>query len=109
MAWLVVDDRVLATLEVAGSWRSRVVGVLGRDELEGALMLRPAHGVHTIGVRFALDVAYCDGDMRVFEVVTMKPNRLGRPRLKAKMVVEAPARSFERWALRVGDQLEVRE
>lgn len=72
-------------------------------------MLRPAHSVHTIGVRFAIDVAYCDRDMKVLDVVTMSPNRIGRPRLRSRIVVEAPARSFERWGVSPGDQLEVRE
>ena len=109
MAWLVLQDRVLATLEVADSWRARATGVLGRDGLDGALMFRPAHAIHTVGVRFTIDVAYCDRDLRVLEVVTMPPNRIGRPRLRAKVVFEAPERSFERWGVRVGDQLEVRQ
>ena len=109
MAWLVVEDRVLATLEVADGWRARTVGVLGRDSLDSVLMLKPARAVHTIGVRFAIDVAYCDRDLRLLEVVTMAPNRIGRPRPRARVVLEAPARSFERWGVHCGDQLEIRE
>lgn len=108
MAWLVAQDRVLATLEIADTWQSRIRGVLGRDELDGALLLTPAHSVHTLGLRFPLDVAYCDGDMQVLDVVTMSPNRLGRPRPRARCVVEAPKGSFERWRICRGDQLEVR-
>ena len=109
MAWLVVEDRVLATLEVAEGWRARTTGVIGRDDLDCALLLRPAHAVHTVGVGFALDIAYCDRDLNVLEIVTMKPNRIGVPRPRARAVVEAPERSFERWGVRVGDQFEIRE
>lgn len=109
MSWLVAEDRVLATVEVADSWRSRLQGVLGRNTIDGVLMLRPARSVHTFGVKFVLDVAYCDGEMRVLDVVTMVPNRMGMPRLRSRVVFEAPKGSFERWGICAGDQLEVRE
>lgn len=108
MAWLVTEDRVLATLEVADTRRSRLRGLIGRDSIDGAILLEPAKSVHTFGVRFAIDVVFCDADMVILEVVTMEPNRMGRPRPRAHSIVEAAARSFERWNVRVGDQLDVR-
>ena len=108
MAWLLRDGDVLAAAEVASSISSRLRGLLGRDGLDGALVLRPARSVHTIGMRFAIDVAFCDRDLRVLSVCTMRPHRMGAPRPKAKVVIEAEAGAFERWGLRVGDQLELR-
>ncbi len=108
VAWLLREDDVLASLEEATGWRQRVRGVIARPSLEGALLLRPAAAVHTLGVRFALDVAYCDSSLVVLDVVTMRPWRIGRPRRRARIVIEAPAGAFERWGLQVGDQLEVR-
>lgn len=108
MSWLVTHDRVLATLEVADTWRHRLRGVMGRDELDGALLLSPARGVHTFGVKFAIDVAYCDAEMVVLGVTSMEPNRLGMPRPRARSVIEAPKGSFERWGITTGVQLEVR-
>jgi uncharacterized membrane protein (UPF0127 family) len=105
--WLVRDEEVLASVEVAGSAWARARGLLGRDGLEGALLLRPAASVHTLGMRFALDVAYCDGDLRVLETVRMGRWRLGRPRVRARAVIEAEAGAFERWSLAPGDELEV--
>ena len=34
MAWLVCDDRVLATVEIATGLRERAMGLLGRDEYD---------------------------------------------------------------------------
>ncbi len=108
MSWLVAQDHVLASLEIADTWQSRLKGVVGRTDFEGALLIKPAFCVHTIGVPFVLDVAYCDGDLQVIDIVTMAPNRVGMPRWRARQVIEAPKGSFERWGITPGDQLAVR-
>jgi uncharacterized membrane protein (UPF0127 family) len=107
--WLLRDGEVLASLEVAEGAGSRRRGLLGRDGIDGALLLRPARSVHTIGMRFPIDVAFCDEDLRVLRIVTMPRHRLGRPCVKARCVLEAEAGAFAHWELRPGDQLEIRE
>jgi uncharacterized membrane protein (UPF0127 family) len=108
MAWLVRDERVLATLELAETGRARRRGLLGRDGIDGALLLRPARAVHTVGMRFALDVAYCDADLKVLKVRRMARHRVGLPVPAARAVLEAEAGAFASWDLKVGDELEVR-
>lgn len=108
VAWLLRDGEVLASLEVADGARARTKGLLGRSGLEGALLIKPALSVHTLGMRFGIDVAFCDDDLNVVDVVcNMRPWRLGRPRFGARAVIEAEAGSFERWKLVVGDALEI--
>jgi len=106
--WLVHDDKVLATLEVADSVTSRSRGLLGRDGIEGALLLAPARSVHTVRMRFAIDVAFLDADDVVLRILTMPPNRVSLPVWRARSVIEAEAGSFDRWNLRAGDRLEIR-
>lgn len=108
MPWLVRDGEVLATLEVADSARGRARGLLGRNGIEGALLLRPARSVHTVGMRFPIDVAFVDGDLVVLATVTMRPGRVGVPRRRARAVIEAEAGAFSTWNLQVGDQLELK-
>ena len=109
MAWLLRDGKVLATLEVAEGFQSRLKGLLGRDAVEGALLLKPASSVHTFGMRFPIDVAFCDRGLVVLDTVTMGRHRLSRPRVRANCVIEAEAGAFERWRLRPGDVLEIKE
>lgn len=98
----------MAAVEVADRASKRAKGLLGRDGIDGALVLRPAKSVHTFGMRFAIDVAYCDDAMQVIDVCSMQPQRLGRPRARAQCVIEAEAGAFDRWRLRVGDHLELK-
>lgn len=108
MPWLMRDTEVLAALEVAESFSERSRGLLGRDGVDGALLLRPARSVHTVGMRFPIDVAFCDRKLVVVDFVCMRPWRLSRPRLRGHAVIEAEAGAFERWRLRPGDQLEIK-
>ena len=107
MPWLVRDNDVLASLEVAEGFWPRAKGLLGRSEFDGALLLPGVRAVHTLGMRFPIDVAYCDDEVVVVRTVTMKPHRVDWPVRQARMVVEAEAGAFERWKLKVGDRLEV--
>lgn len=105
---MVRDGEVLASLEIADTRSRRRRGVRGRDDIEGALLLRPASAIHTFGVRFDLDVAYCSEDLEVLETRRMPRRRVGRPRLRARTVIEARAGAFSRWDLCPGQQLEIR-
>jgi uncharacterized membrane protein (UPF0127 family) len=113
MPWLVREGGdVLASAEVARGVRERTQGLLGRraaEDVVGALVLRPCRQIHTIGMRFPIDVAFCDRDGVVLRALTVAPWRVTRVVWRAGFVVEAPAGSFDRWQLRPGDTVEVRE
>ncbi len=108
MAWLLRDDEVLASLEIADSRASRRRGLLGRDALQGALWLAPARAVHTVGMRFDIDVAFLDADGVVLDVCQMRRHRIGLPRWRARVVVETEAGALERWGVVAGQRLEVK-
>ena len=99
----------MSSLRVVDSLGVRTRGLVGRDGLEGAILLRPARSVHTLGMRFPIDVAHLDDDLTVLRTTRMDGLRVGRPVRRARAVLEAEAGSFERWGLAVGDVLEVRE
>ncbi|MFD8392773.1 DUF192 domain-containing protein [Streptomyces sp. NPDC059680] len=94
-------------LEIAASYRARTKGLLGRDSVAGAMLLTPASGVHTFGMRIPIDVAYLDRHLTVLAVRTMPPGRLGLPRLRARHVLEAEAGAMAGWGVRVGVRVTV--
>jgi uncharacterized membrane protein (UPF0127 family) len=108
MAWLVSEARVLASAECASTRAERRKGLLGRDGLEGALVLDRCRWVHTIGMRFPIDVAFLDADDLVIRTVQMPRQRVGMPVPRARRVIEAEAGAFGRWGVHVGDVIEVR-
>ncbi|CAM5382104.1 hypothetical protein STENM36S_04556 [Streptomyces tendae] len=100
---------VRVPLEIASSYRARTKGLLGRDSVDGAMLLSPAGSVHTFRMRMAIDVAYLDRRLTVIAVRTMRPGRLGLPRLRARHVLEAEAGALGEWGVRVGARVEVVE
>jgi uncharacterized protein len=108
MAWLVSQGRVLASAEMACTRRARRRGLLGRDDLEGALVLDRCRWVHTLGMRFPLDVAYLDSNGTVIKTHHLSRWRIGVPVMRARFVIEAQRGAFARWGLHVGDEIDVR-
>ncbi|MEY4130947.1 MAG: hypothetical protein RLZZ31_1071 [Actinomycetota bacterium] len=107
-SWLVCNDRVLASLEIAITRKQRRQGLLGREQADGAMLLRPAKCIHTVGMKFAIDVAYVDEEQRVIRMDTMTPNRLGPIVRRSRAVIECDAGSLQRWGIKLGDVLEFR-
>ena len=90
MAWLVCDGNVLASAEVADERSTRRRGLLGRDGVEGAFVITRCRWVHTIGMRFPLDVAYLDAEGVVLKTMRMSRHRLGIPVLERALGASRP-------------------
>ena len=108
MPWLVRDDKVLGSLEIAETHRARSRGLLGRDGCDGALLIPNTRSVHSFGMRFDIDVAFLDADNIVIRTLTLRRRRVTKIVMRARHVLEAEAGSFHDWELDVGDQLEIR-
>jgi uncharacterized protein len=101
-----VDGRDVASVELARSNAERRRGLLGRDGLEGGLWLEPCRQVHTLRMRFAIDVAHVDRRGLVRGVRTMPPGRFGPLGLRTRAVLEAEAGAFAGWGLAVGSHVQ---
>ena len=88
-------NRILADrVGVADTRATRAIGLLSRDGLEPgeALWIVPSRGVHTCGMRFAIDVLALDQAGTVIDCVSnLKPWRLRLPRRGTAGVLELPA------------------
>ena len=99
---------VLAThLEVAGDSASRRKGLLGRDRLEPgrAVLIAPTQGIHTFGMRFAIDIVAVTRDGVVVKIRANVPRRRIVLALKAFAIIELPAGSVTAANLQVGARL----
>jgi uncharacterized protein len=91
-----------------GHW-SRFWGLMGRRALpEGrGMIIEPCNSVHTMFMRFPIDVVFLDGDDRVLKISRdMKPFRFAVGR-GSRRVLEVPAGWCQQVGLEEGDQLEI--
>lgn len=97
-------------VERAATWPERVRGLLGRNGLgpDAALLIERCGAVHTVGMRFALDLVFVDRQWRVTRVArNIRPGRLvvwGGWR--AVRVLEIEAGRIDLAGLAPGDPLE---
>jgi uncharacterized protein len=98
------------TVRSADGFLTRLVGLLARRRLgaEEALWLVPCRAVHTIGMRFPIDVLFLDHEGGVvFVLEGLRPWRLSPIVLKARGVLELRGGTIRKSGTRVGDRVEV--
>ncbi|MEI8314700.1 MAG: DUF192 domain-containing protein [Verrucomicrobiota bacterium] len=103
-------DIVLADrCRVANSFWKRLIGLLNRKTLlvgEGLLLDR-CSGVHTFGMRFAIDIVGLGADFRVLRVIQALPPYRACVLKNATCVIELPAGTIDRTRTAEGDQIHV--
>lgn len=94
VALIATDAPLAERAEWARGRRERRRGLLGRPPLVPgqALIVSPARQVHTIGMRYPIDVIFCDSSWTVCHIVRgLRPWRLTRWVRKARHAIELPA------------------
>lgn len=97
-----------ARVDVAASFGSRVKGLIGRKNLPpgNGLWIRPCNSIHCFFMAFPIDVIYLDAENQIVGLdENMQPWRVGRPRLRAKSVLELPAGTVEKTNAQLGDEI----
>lgn len=103
---------VATEAEVADTYFQRLIGLLGRTRRWAragrGLWIVPSHGVHTLGMLFAIDLVYLDSQGRVVHIEEyVRPFRISKVSLKARSVLELPPHTVFRTRTQIGDQFEV--
>lgn len=100
---------------VPRAWRAdtaltRMRGLLGRRPLVAgeALLITSCSSIHTVGMRYALDVAFVDAGERVVKLCRNLPPLRAAWSWRSRHAVEMVAGEIDRLGLAVGDRLEWR-
>ena len=95
-------------LRIANTPWARMKGLLGTRQLhpDEGLWIRPSNQVHTVGMRYALDLVFLDGDDRVVALQQhLAPGRISRKVRGAHSILELPAGAIERLDVAEGARL----
>jgi uncharacterized membrane protein (UPF0127 family) len=103
----------LATqLSVAGTYWSRLRGLMCSSAVNfgtgQGLWIVPSRGVHTLAMRFPIDVVYLNGDkVVVYMKENLKPWRVAPVQMRTTSVLELPGDSLRSTHTQVGDEIEI--
>lgn len=95
----------------ADTFFKRLVGLLNRNSMKQGegLLIDKCHGIHTVGMRFAIDVLFLDQSLRVMRIAKgVRPFRVGPVVNDAIYVLELPAGVLDGSGTEVGDQIQLR-
>lgn len=99
---------VSSNTQYAFSWVARLIGLLLRHKLERGegLWISPCHSIHTLGMRFAIDVIFLDKKNCIKRMVEeLQPNRVFISCSTSFSVLELPAGTIKNSMLKNGDYL----
>lgn len=102
----ILGDRV----RTAAGFLGRLVGLLGTRSLPrgGGLWISPCDGVHTLGMRYPIDVLFLDGDGVVVGCCrSLRPWRFSPRFRNARGAIELPAGTLARTGTGPGDRVEL--
>jgi hypothetical protein len=100
---------LIPRVHVAAGFRARLCGLLGRAGLPRgeALLIERCGLVHTLGMRFPLDLVFVDREWCVTRVARgVRPGRVAWGGLRARRVLELESGWLPADAVRPGDRLE---
>jgi uncharacterized membrane protein (UPF0127 family) len=88
----------------------RMVGLLNRGRIEKGegLLLDRCYGIHTIGMRFPIDVLFLDKDLHVIRAVKALPTYRICVVRKSVYVLEVPVGALDASCTEDGDQIQIR-
>jgi uncharacterized protein len=94
----------------ADNFLTRLIGLLKRTHLgpEEALWLMPSKGIHTIGMKFPIDVVFLNKDHQVLGLMSgLVPYRVSAVHLRGYSVLELPNGTIKKSRTEIGDKLEI--
>jgi uncharacterized protein len=94
----------------ADNFLTRLIGLLKRTHLgpEEALWLMPSKGIHTIGMKFPIDVVFLNKDYQVLGLMSgLVPYRVSAVHLRGYSVLELPNGTIKKSRTEIGDKLEI--
>jgi uncharacterized membrane protein (UPF0127 family) len=101
----ILGDRI----RVADTTLTRLVGLIGSASLAPGrgLLIHPSNGVHTLGMRYSIDVLLLDREHRVLSSYgNLRPFRMTAINWRASSALELPAGTIAATNTCLGDQLQ---
>ncbi len=102
------DSLIGNRVTIADTSMTRMFGLLGKSGLDAGegLWIKPSSGVHTVFMRFSIDVIGLDKEMKVVKLwPDLVPYRLTSVSTRVRSVIELPAGQIAATGVQLGDRI----
>jgi hypothetical protein len=91
---------------LADTFFKRLMGLMGKKDFEDALLFTNLtdSSIHTMFMRFEIDVYFLDKNKIIYDKVTLKPWRFYKPKKQSKYILETKKNKLK---LEIGDSLDL--
>ena len=96
--------------KLADNFFQRLIGLMGKANLPagGALILKPCTSIHTIFMRFPIDVAFTDKKNQIIKIYhSLSPWRLTGVSLNSALCLELPPGTLAATRSQIGDTIQL--
>ena len=90
----------------ADTFFKRFKGLMGKKDFDHVLVFSNLtdSSIHTMFMRFEIDVYFIDENRKVFDKISLKPWKFYKPKKQAKYIVETKKGKLD---LKIGDELDI--
>lgn len=90
----------------ADTFFKRFKGLMGKKQFENGMLFTDLtdSSIHTMFMRFVIDVYFIDENKTVYDKVTLRPWRFYKPKKRAKYILETRKNKLK---LNIGDKLDL--
>ncbi len=102
------ENIICPNTRVADTFFTRLKGLLGKTDFasDEGLLIIPCQSVHSVGMKFSIDVVFLDNDRQVVALLEkMRPFRCSKFYRDAKMALEIKEGKIQEMRIEIGDQL----
>jgi len=94
-------------IDFANNSFSRMKGLMFKNTINKGLLLKPANSIHTLFMKFPIDVVYIDKSSKIIKVSkNMKPWKISNIVLKSHAILELPEGTINKYRIKVSDVVE---
>lgn len=92
----------------ADTFFKRFIGLMGKKDFKDCLIFTKLKdsSIHTLFMRFEIDVYFIDENKIIYEKITLKPWKFHKPKKQAKFILETKKGLLK---LKIGDKLDVKK
>ena len=89
----------------ADTFFKRLIGLMGKKDFKNCLIFTNLKdsSIHTMFMRFEIDVYFMDENKIIFEKASLKPWKFYRPKKQARYILETKKNKLK---LKIGDKLD---